>query len=136
MTRPWPRADDLTAPYWNAAAEGRILIQRCESCGTYQHPPHREVRCCSSPSPTWSECAGTGNVYSFIVDHRNMVPGFDEPYVVATVELDEAPADIRIVANIVDCEPSSVAIGTRVHAVFVPGPNGTTLPCFTPVDAA
>jgi uncharacterized OB-fold protein len=39
------------------------------------------------------------------------------PYVIALVELDEQPA-LRLMTNIVNCEPADVAIGARVRVVF------------------
>jgi uncharacterized OB-fold protein len=71
-------------------------------------------------------------VYSFIIDRRLMVPGFDEPYILATVIPDEAPSDtLRIVANIKECDIAAVYIGMPVE-VFFEERGGVTLPQFRP----
>jgi len=31
-SRPWPLADELTAPFWDAAAAQRLVVQRCTEC--------------------------------------------------------------------------------------------------------
>jgi uncharacterized OB-fold protein len=80
----------------------------------------------------WSDVSGCGRVYSFIVDHRLMVPGFNEPYVVALVNPDEAESDsVRIVANIKDCAPEDVYINMPVEVCFEQL-NGIALPQFRP----
>jgi uncharacterized OB-fold protein len=61
-----------------------------------------------------------------------MVPGFNEPYVVALVNPDEAESDsVRIVANIKDCAPKDVYINMPVEVCFEQV-NGIALPQFRP----
>ena len=31
--------DALTQPFWDAANEGRLVIQHCHACNRLQHPP-------------------------------------------------------------------------------------------------
>ncbi len=40
-TRPMPLPDAVSAPYWEAAARGELLIQECTSCGHRQFYPGR-----------------------------------------------------------------------------------------------
>ena len=63
--------------------------------------------------------SGRGKVYSFIVTHHVVTPGFedDAPYVVALVELEEQ-AGLRLVTNIVGCSPGDVRVGMPVEPVF------------------
>ena len=37
-TRPIPRPDAVSAPYWEAAARGELVIQECKSCGHRVEP--------------------------------------------------------------------------------------------------
>ena len=56
------------------------------------------------------------------------------PYVVAYVELnlpDGGPGP-RVMTNVVDCDPGSVAVGDRVEAVFHPTERGVALVRFRP----
>jgi uncharacterized OB-fold protein len=76
-------------------------------------------------------------VYSFIVDHRLLVPGFDEPYVVALVVPEEAQADtVRLTTNIRECDPHDVFIGMPVRVIFEPLDEDITLPQFVPAQVA
>lgn len=139
--RPWPDADDLTRPYWDNAAAGRLAVMQCSACGTYRHPPTDRCESCGSADSHWEELAGTGTVYSFIVDERNMMPGFSGPYVVAMVaptEFDERRGP-WLTANIIGCDVRDVYIGMPVRVRFEPSSKpGVVLPQFAPdgVDPA
>jgi uncharacterized OB-fold protein len=52
-----------------------------------------------------------------------------EPYVLAYVELEEGP---RVITNVVDCDPASVAVGDAVEAVFHDTGEGLALVRFRP----
>ena len=67
-----------------------------------------------------SAVSGRGEVYSFVIDRRLLVPGFDEPYAVAQVNPVESDDDaVRITANLVECELDAIEIGMPVEVVFV-----------------
>lgn len=74
---------------------------------------------CQSSSVEPAELSGRGTVYSFAVVERAFHPGFVQylPYVVALVELVEQPG-LRMFTNIVDCDPSELAVGDPVEVVF------------------
>jgi uncharacterized OB-fold protein len=61
--------------------------------------------------------SGGGTVATFTINHQPWYPGFDPPYVIAMVELDEQPA-LRITTNIVGCPVDDVHIGMDVQVVF------------------
>ena len=44
-----PFADALTQPFWDAAAEGRLVAPRCTVCGTFVLPP--QPFCFDVPEP-------------------------------------------------------------------------------------
>lgn len=131
--RPWPVADEVSSPFWAAAARHQLMLQRCASCGRFRHPPTADCPDCGSPVSDWRQISGRGTVYSFIVDHRNLVPGFEGAYVVALVVPDEVEDDsVRLATNLPGCRPSDVRIGMRVEAVFEELQPGVWLPQFTP----
>jgi uncharacterized OB-fold protein len=66
-----------------------------------------------APSPV----SGRGSIYSFTVDHQPWIPGFDPPYVIAMVELDDQPG-LRILSNVIDCRIDAVNIGMVVNVDF------------------
>ena len=105
-------------PFWTAAAEGRLVVPVCDSCGHHIWYPRSWCPVCQSDDVTWTEMSGRGTVYARTILHRSMGPWNDAtPYVAAYVELDEGP---RILTNVVADDPTSVVIGTQVEAFFVP----------------
>jgi uncharacterized OB-fold protein len=112
-----PTVDAETQPYWEAAAQGRLLIASCADCGAVHHYPRVMCPSCWSEEVTPVEAEGTGTVYTYSTVHRNDLPPFNDrlPYVAALVELTEGP---RVMTNIVGCAPEEVAIGMRVRARF------------------
>lgn len=131
--RPRPAPDDLTRPYWAAAKRQELRVMRCTACGRYRHPPTSDCPSCASNAAEWALLSGQGEIYSFIVDYRLMVPGFDEPYVVAQVVPIEAQDDtVRITTNIRDCPTDEVSIGMPVQVTFEPLDDDITLPQFMP----
>ncbi len=129
-----PQPDQLTAPYWDAARRHELRIQHCRSCGTYQHPPEPTCRGCQGGEFEWVQLSGRGTVYAFIIDHRLMVPGFDEPYVVAQITPVETDDNmVRITANIKGCDIHDVTVGMPVEVFFEDVTNEVSLPQFRPV---
>jgi uncharacterized OB-fold protein len=128
--KPIPATDALTAPYWKAAAEGRLLIQRCEPCGCFQFYPRAHCTKCGALDPAWHEASGRGVVHTFSVIHRNGSPGFDVevPYVFAIVELEEGP---RMTANVIGIDPEEVVVDMPVQVTFTKVSDEIAIPQFT-----
>ena len=71
-------------------------------------------------------------MYSFIVQHHRVAPGFAEelPYVIALVTPDEAPG-VRLLGRVVDTPHEAVKIGKPAQVVFVDHAGGDfTIPCW------
>ncbi|MFF5312826.1 Zn-ribbon domain-containing OB-fold protein [Streptomyces massasporeus] len=103
-----PEPDAFTRTYWDAAAEGRLLIRRCGDCGRAHHYPREFCPHCWSEDVTWETASGRATLYTWSVVHRNDLPPFPDrvPYVAAVVELAEGP---RMMTEIVGAEESSSA---------------------------
>ncbi|MGE0879606.1 MAG: Zn-ribbon domain-containing OB-fold protein [Acidimicrobiia bacterium] len=131
---PLPEPDDLTAFYWAAAACHELCVQRCEKCGVLQHPPLPVCRRCSGFEFDMFRVSGRATVYSFTLGVQAFHPWFADnlPYVLAVVELEEQP-HLKLVTNIVGCEPSDVVIGMAVEVTFLER-DGVTLPMFRPTQ--
>lgn len=116
-TKPIPQLRGEERPYFEAAAEGRLAVQRCSECGETVFFPRTVCPRCRHGAPEWIDAAGTGTVYSFSVVVRSAISGYaDEvPYIVALVELDEG---VRLMANIVNAAPDDVRIGMPVRVTF------------------
>ena len=50
MTRPIPApmVSIETKPFWDAAAEHRLVVPQCEHCGGWQWPPTADCNQCGS----------------------------------------------------------------------------------------
>ena len=128
-----PETTPATEPYWRGAAEGRLMLVRCDACQSVVWYPRGFCPDCGGRALTWFEATGLGTVYSFTITRRGLGPWKDAgAYVMAYVELDEGP---RVLTNIVGCAVDDVAIGQRVRAVFDATTSGTALVRFRPEGA-
>jgi len=121
---PAPEPNPETKPYWDAAAEGRLLIRRCSACGRAHHYPRALCPFCFSDRTEWQRASGNGTLYSFSVMQRAPVP-----YAIAYVTLDEGPS---MMSNLVDCDFDTIRIGMKLKAIFKPTEGGLKLPMFAP----
>jgi uncharacterized OB-fold protein len=137
MARFEPKASALTDVYWDATRERRYLVQWCRACSTPIFYP-REVcpSCLSADALEWKESSGAGTVHAVSVQHRAGNPTMSDrvPYVAALVDLDAGTggATIRVMSNVVNCEPDSVRIGDLVRLAWEPLSDGRNLPLFEP----
>lgn len=130
--RPLPQPSEVTAPFWEAATRRQLIHPRCAECGRAFFPPHLACPHCRSMRWSWDESAGRGEIYSFSVVHRAPQPGFDPPYVIAVVDLDEG---FELMTNIVQVSPAAVRIGQRVRVSWLEA-GDMTLPVFAPDEEA
>ena len=115
--------DPLTAPYWIAAREGRLVVQRCSACASLRWPPLPGCPECLHQEAEWTEVSPCGEVWSFVVYLRAFSKDLKEdvPYTVAMVKLDDGP---YMVGRLAAEEP--LTVGDHVEAVFHQLPNGET----------
>lgn len=121
----FPPIQPGTEPYWNAAAEGRLLLKRCRACERPFFYPRAHCPFCASGDTEWIESSGRGRVYSFTVILR----GLPQPQATAYVTLEEGPT---VLTAIVDQPFESIRIDEAVKARFVAGPNGRPFLVFAP----
>ena len=135
--RALPAVNELTQGFWDAAREGRLRIQRCQSCGYYNHPPRALCDRCLSSGLHFEDVSGRGSVWSYTVMHQKSVAGFEEsvPYLTALVELEEQEL-LLLVTNLPGIAPAEVRIGQRVRLTFEQMQDGTALPQFVPEESA
>lgn len=124
---PAPHLQPGDEPFFEAAAEGRLLIKRCADCNQVHFYPRALCPFCMSERTEWLETRGEGEIYTYTVTRR-VGP---VPYVLAYVTLDEG---VTMMTNLVDCDFDSLRIGQRVRVVFKPTTeDGPKVPCFTPM---
>jgi uncharacterized protein len=129
LVRQAPIVTDDSAVFWDAAAEGRLVAQRCGTCGKLRHPPRPMCPECHALDVEAVELSGRGTLYSYAVLHHPQHPAFEYPVLAALVDLDEG---VRLVSNLVEVEPADVAIGMRLQATFVPTTDDRAVPVFRP----
>ncbi len=127
--RPRPAMSADTEFFWDGAARGELLIQRCGSCRTLRQPPGPGCPTCGSFEWDTLTATGRGTVYSYAVHHYPEISGFAVPNLVGLIELEEGT---RVVANITDIEPDDVQVGMDVEVYFEDF-DGVVLPQFRPV---
>jgi len=130
-----PAVTEETAPFWEAAQEGRLLVERCSSCGAETFPPRGICRTCRSREMSPVEVAGPGVVYSFTVNHQRWLPDLQVPYAVVLVEFPAHPG-VRVAGRLRGCPPDDAAVGMAVDVGFEPGPGGFAIPSFVATDRA
>ena len=127
--RPEPPITEVSAPFWEATRERRLVVQRCDDCQTWVWYPRTACTRCLGDNLQWNTVTGRGTVYACSVHHRPGVAGMKDcvPYVVALVELQEG---VRLLSNIVGCDPGIVRIGQAVTGAWDSLPEGRHLPVF------
>ncbi|WP_205877040.1 Zn-ribbon domain-containing OB-fold protein [Mycobacterium camsae] len=106
-----------------------LLVEHCDECAHWVHPAAGECRDCGGPLIA-KPVSGQGTVFTYTVNYHPYNPEIPTPYVIALVELAEQDG-LRVAANIVDCEPDSVASGMAVAILPQRGTGGA--PLFAPV---
>ena len=111
--------------YFDAAAEGKLMLKKCGDCNEVHHYPRAICPFCWSDKVSWVQAKGTGVIYTYSVTRR----GGPVPYCIAYVTLDEGP---KMMTNIVDTDLDTIKIGQKVKVVFKKSENGTSIPMFAP----
>jgi uncharacterized OB-fold protein len=125
-----PRLTRHNEYFWKAGADGVLRILRCRACRTWIHPPQPLCPRCLGKELAPEAVSGRATVATYTVNHQAWVPGQNDPYVIAIVELEEDPS-VRITTNVVGCAPEAVRIGMPVRVVFEPR-DDVWIPLFEP----
>ncbi|MEU0392044.1 Zn-ribbon domain-containing OB-fold protein [Streptomyces sp. NPDC006208] len=126
-----PDIDDFTRPFWDAAADGELLIRRCGACALAHHYPREFCPHCWSDDVDWARASGRATLYTWSVVHRNDLPPFGDrvPYTAAVVDLAEGP---RMMTEIVACEEKDLRIGMELMVCFRREGDTPAVPVFRP----
>jgi uncharacterized OB-fold protein len=135
--------------YFEEAKQGRLVVQRCDSCDKLRGAIGASCPYCTSPKWSWQAVSGGGFIYSWQIVMQASHPAFREwvPYPIVLVQLDEQPSvpwrgnedetvSLRIVANLCGLDPQfpeaeeNVGIGKRVEVCFIDLGETTALPQF------
>ena len=130
IPRPMPVADEASQEFFDGAAAGKLLLKYCGACQRYLGYAAELCDNCFSKDLEWKQSSGKGSVYSFVIMHQVIHPGFAGlvPYNVATVELEDGP---RLHTNLVGIANEDIKVDMPVEVTFEKA-GDVTVPKFKP----
>jgi uncharacterized OB-fold protein len=124
-----PEPDEDSKQFFDGALEGNLMLMKCNNCGTHRMPSRKNCDICLSTDTSWVASSGKGTVYTFSIMHQQFHPGYQVPYNIITVELEEGP---RINSNMVGIENDAIKVGMPVQVEFERY-DDVALPKFRPI---
>jgi uncharacterized protein len=121
--------DEASAAFFDATAQGRLLLRRCSECQHVRGPEVPMCTECLSESFDWFDATGTGHLESWVVVHSRagadgVVPA---PRIIATVELTEGP---WMIGALIDSDADQIAGSMPVVVAFERPPDSESIPVF------
>jgi len=117
--KPLPQITDLTRPFWTAAKNGKLVLQKCGKCSTFNFFPKPWCIECGSRDLAWTDAKPFGTVYSFTISNLVSMnyPAWegDLPILMCLIDLDDG---VRMYGLVTGCLPEQLKIGMRVEAYF------------------
>lgn len=114
-------SDGPDRPYWEALADGRLVLPRCEGCGSWQWPAVDRCGACGSEDIAWVERPMQGTIFSWTRTwHRfELTESLDLPFLSIVASVDDC--GIRLLGRLEDGIDADPEISARVT-----GRAGTT----------
>jgi len=123
-----PIPNELTQPFWDAANEDRLVIQRCNACtdrrglNILQFPPEPVCSFCGSAEDlVWHQVSGKGTILTNAVLHDAAQKSLqeDQPLNMTVVSLDDAaPPGVYMLSHLRDTPVDEVPVGAAVEVIF------------------
>ncbi len=127
---PLPAVDHpVTAPFWRACREQRLMLQRDRESGAWHWPP--KPGRWKGGRLTWAEVSGHGRIHTWVVGAEPFLPAFREllPHLMVVVQLDEGP---RMVGHMVGTKPEEMRFDLPVRIAWKVLNESVTLPVWEP----
>jgi uncharacterized protein len=124
-----PKVNKVDQPFWEGAADGKFLLQKCRACGKVQFFPRVACVDCFGILD-WIESKGTGTIHSFTLVRVPRNPAFKDevPIYYINVILDEG---VLVESKLVGEKKDKVKLGDKVKVLFQQTHNPEIkLPCF------
>ena len=133
--KPLPQITDLTRPFWTAAKQGKLVLQKCGKCSTFNFFPKPWCIECGSRDLNWTDAKTSGTVYSFTISRSVAMnfPGWEAelPILMCLIDLDDG---VCLYGQVKGCKPEDMKIGMRVEAFFEDISDEAGIPKFRPVQ--
>ncbi len=136
MPRSLPEPTPETQHFWDGTVVGELRLQRCDDCGSAYFPPRPFCPDCLSRSVQVFSASGRASLHSYVINQRAAPDsGFEAPYSIAVVELEEGP---RMLTNIVRCPqtPEALLLDMPLEVHFEKISDAIALPLFRPAGAS
>jgi uncharacterized OB-fold protein len=126
--------DRWTAPFWEAAAQHRLVCPRCGNCGTFRMPPSPFCPRCRAQEVDWHQVSGHGTVFTYTIVTHPVMPVLREcvPYAVAVVTLPDA-GNVRLLGNVVGMDSGDLVVNLPVKVQWADIAAGVSVPRFAGV---
>ena len=129
--RPLPVPDKSSAAFWEAAGRHVLALAKCSGCGKMTLPP--DITCpnclCTDPRFSFEPVDGRGRIRSWVVMRKSFLQGFDLPFVLVDVQLDDHPHG-RIVGRLLDGPAAPLKLGATVKVAFEDLAPDVSVPAF------
>lgn len=122
-------SDEMSSAYWEGAALGRLVLQRCDGCGTVRHYPTVLCPNCYSFDSSPVDGGTSGTVHSWTVAHHAFATDLpaEPPYTVVTVDL---PVGVRMLGLLEGTVRPRIGLAVRLRFERR-GSSGTPVPIFS-----
>ncbi len=126
---PRPESDLDSAPFWEGANDGKLMIQRCAKTGQTFLYSRGLTKGVDEASVEWVQSSGRGEIYSFTICRVPSDPFFADqvPYAVGSVTLEEGA---RVPGRLVSKDLDAIAIGHPVEVDFDQLDDDLAVPVF------
>jgi hypothetical protein len=126
-----PIPDERSRPFFDGAREGRLVLQRCRACHTWQHPVRSRCTRCGGADLEWAQASGRARLYSWGRLHRAYLPQHEGrlPIDLAVVDLEEG---VRMSSNLVGAAPAEIRAGLPLQVDFERVSPEVAMPVFRP----
>lgn len=122
VRRPIPRADALSAAFWDACRDARLVVQGCPGCGHLQFPFQWLCEGCGAEGGEPVTVSGLARLASWTLTHNPFSNPFADalPYWVLCVELVEANG-LYLLSDAPgeELDAGSLWVGRPMRVVFV-----------------
>lgn len=126
-----------TAPFWDGAQEGHLMLQYCKASGRWQAYPRPGSVYTGQRRLEWRAASGLGTLCSWTVDRMAPDSAGGSPRIQALVDLAEGPRLLTwLVGEDSRLDPASLHTGQPVQVAWVEIEGGRRWPAFRPLTNA
>ena len=126
--------DQASLPWWQAASEHKLTVQRCDDCQHCQLPPAPICPNCRSSASHLQPINGKGTLYTYTILHRPVAMDQELPFIIAIVELDMSGVEnangVRMMTNLVEADVNDLPIGGDVEVAWETMSDEVSIPRF------